>query len=131
MQTLDVDEPGLPDLQFVLMVLALCSSDLETLNVPPAVRRSVFDRCWVMLYDTPPPLAREERVLDLRQGDEQALHAMVAVIRTAFNECGIKQLMWDHPPSEPSQESTPAARPLVDRLQRIYPTSSDPQNHSS
>jgi hypothetical protein len=131
MQTLDVDQPGLPDLQFVLMVLALCSSDLDTLNIPHPLRRTVFDRCWSMLHDTPPPLAREERVLDLRQGDEQGLHAMVAVIRTALNECGITKLIWDHPPSEPSQESTPAARPLVERLQQLYPAPSDPTDHAS
>jgi hypothetical protein len=130
MQTLDVHQPGIPDLQFVLMVLALCSSDLDTLNIPPPVRRSVFDRCWAMLYDTPPPLVREERVLDLRQGDEQALHAMVAVIRTALNDCGITKLVWDHPPSEPSQESTPAARPLVERLQQLYPAPVDPTDHA-
>jgi hypothetical protein len=125
MQTLDVHQPGLPDLQFVLMVLALCTSDLDTLNVPAPVRRSIFDRCWAMLYDTPPPTKREERVLDLREGDELALHAMVEVIRAAFDECGIRNLTWDHPPSAPSQESTPAARPLVDRLQQIFPVRSD------
>ncbi len=131
MQSLDIHHPGLPDLQFVLMVLALCSSDLDTLNVPPAVRRSIFNRCWAMLYDTPPPLAREERLLDLRQGDEHALDAMVAVIRTALIECGITKLLWDHPPSEPSQESTPAARPLVERLQELFPAPSDPADHAS
>ena len=113
------------------MVLALCTSNLETLNVPPPVRRIVFDRCWAMLNDTPPPLAEEERVLDLRKGDEQALHAMVAVIRTALNEYGITRLMWDHPVSEPSQESTPAAGPLVERLQQLYPASSDPTDTAS
>jgi hypothetical protein len=125
MQTLDVHQPGIPDLQFVLMVLALCSSDLDTLNIPPPVRRSVFDRCWAMLYDTPPPTVREERVLDLREGDDLALHAMVEVIRSAFDEYGITNLTWDHPPSAPSQQSTPAARPLVDRLQQLFPARSD------
>ena len=38
MQTLDVENHGLPDLQFVLMVLALCTSELPTLNVPEPVR---------------------------------------------------------------------------------------------
>ena len=55
MQTLDVNHPGLPDLQFVLMVLALCSSELESLNIPESLRQSLFDRCWAMLHDEPPP----------------------------------------------------------------------------
>jgi hypothetical protein len=131
MQTLDVDSPGLPDLQFVLMVLALCSSDLETLNVPPAVRQNVFNRCWAMLHDIPPPTAKAERILDLRHGDEQALHAMVAVIRTALHESGITTLIWDHPASEPSQESTPTARPLIERLHQLYPAPADPTDDAS
>src|SRR5213080_1606721 len=80
MQTLDVNHPGLPDLQFVLMVLALCSSELESLNVPESLRVSLFDRCWAMLHDEPPPTQKEERVLDLREGHELALQAMVDVI---------------------------------------------------
>ena len=82
MQILDLNEHGLPDLQFVLMVLALCTSDLETLNVPEAARRTVFDRCWALMHDTPPPERREECVLDLRNGTALTLDAMVAVIKS-------------------------------------------------
>jgi len=59
MQTLDVDNPGLPDLQFVLMVAALCTADVPSLNVPEDVRRTVFDRCWALLHDTPITRFRE------------------------------------------------------------------------
>ena len=61
MQTLDVQNPGLPDLQFVLMVVALCTSGLPTLNLPQEVRETVFDRCWALLHDTPPPTEKEKR----------------------------------------------------------------------
>ena len=60
MQTLDVENNGLPDLQFVLMVLALCTSDLPTLNVPEPVRHTIFHHCWALLHDAPPPERREE-----------------------------------------------------------------------
>jgi len=125
MQTLDVNHPGLPDLQFVLMVLALCSSELESLNIPESVRVSLFDRCWAMLHDESPPTQKEERVLDLREGHELALQAMVDLIRSTLNERGITVLRWDHPPSAPSRKSTPEALPLVERVQRLYPASSD------
>ena len=125
MQTLDVNHPGLPDLQFVLMVLALCSSELESLNIPESLRVSLFDRCWVMLHDESPPTQKEERVLDLREGHELALQAMVDLIRSTLNERGITVLRWDHPPSAPSRTSTPEALPLVERVQQLYPASSD------
>jgi len=125
MQTLDVNHPGLPDLQFVLMVLALCSSELESLNVPESLRVSLFDRCWAMLHDEPPPTQKEERVLDLREGHELALQAMVDVIRSTLNERRITVLRWDHPPSPPSQKSTLEALPLVERVQLLYPASPD------
>ena len=88
MQTLDVHNSGLPDLQFVLMVLALCTSDLPTLNLPQEVRETVFDRCWALLNDTPPPTEREKRVLDLRQGEDVTLEALVQVIQNTFSEFG-------------------------------------------
>ena len=121
MQTLDVENNGLPDLQFVLMVLALCTSDLPTLNVPEPVRQTIFHRCWALLHDTPPPERREERVLDLRAGTDVTLEAMVETIRRALAEHGITRLTWDHPPSEPTRATTPEALPLVDRLQKLYP----------
>jgi len=125
MQRLDINHPGLPDLQFVLMVLALCSSELENLNMPDALRRSLFDRCWAMLHDDPPPAKKEDRILDLRQGDELALQAMVELIRSTLTEHGISQLTWDHPPSEPSRPTTPEALPLVERLQQLNPPPTD------
>ncbi|TKB55566.1 MAG: HU family DNA-binding protein [Nitrospira sp.] len=30
-------------------------------------------------------------------------------------------LTWDHPVSEPTHQSTPEAKPLIDRLGRLYP----------
>ena len=32
MQSLDIQNPGMPDLQFVLFVTALCTADLNTIN---------------------------------------------------------------------------------------------------
>ena len=125
MQTLDVENHGLPDLQFVLMVLALCTSDLPTLNVPEPVRQTIFHRCWALLHDAPPPERREERVLDLREGTDVTLEAMVEMIRNTLSEHGITRLTWDHPPSEPTRATTPEALPLVDRLQKLYPDPPD------
>jgi hypothetical protein len=125
MQSLNIHHPELPDLQFVLMVLALCSSELENLNMPDALRRSLFDRCWAMLHDDPPPTKKEDRVLDLRQGDELALQAMVELIRSTLTDHGITQLTWDHPPSEPSRPTTPEALPLVERLRQLNPPPTD------
>jgi len=125
MQSLDVREPGMPDLQFVLMVLALCTSDLSSLNVPEPLRNRIFDRCWALLHDSPPPTKREERVLDLRAGTEITLDAMVETIRSLLSEAGLARLTWDHPPSEPSRPSTPEALPLIQRLQQLYPEPPD------
>ena len=133
MQTLDIQNPGLPDLQFILMVLALSTSDLETLNVPLTVRETLFNRCWALLHETPPPKNKEERFIDLRQGNEVTLDAMMTVIRRTFEENNITQLTWDHPPSEPTKTTTPEAQPLVERLQKLYPSdpdSSTPDQHS-
>jgi hypothetical protein len=121
MQTLDIKNPGLPDLQFVLMVLALMTSDIESLNVPESVRDLVFDRCWALVHDTPPPTEKEQRVLDLRQGDEMTLEALVEVIGRILTDQGIQQLTWDHGPSEPTRSTTPEALPLVERLEKFNP----------
>lgn len=126
MQTLDVQNPGLPDLQFVLIVLALSTSDLDSLNIPVAVRETLFNRCWALLHETPPPTQKEERVLDLRQGDEVTLEAMVEVIQQTFQEEKITHITWDHPPSEPTRSTTPEAQPLVERLQKLYPAETIP-----
>lgn len=121
-----MQNPNLPDLQFVLMIAALCTCDLPSLNLPESLRREIFDRCWVLLHDSPPPSEPEKRKLDLRQGTELTLEAMVQTIRTMLGEAGIERLTWDHPPSEPRQSSTPAAQPLIDRLQKLYPAPTDP-----
>ncbi|NKB81329.1 MAG: hypothetical protein GKS05_05450 [Nitrospirales bacterium] len=130
MQTLDIQHPDIPDLQFVLLVLALTTSDIPTLNVSTPIRNLVFDRCWALMHDTPPPQVMEERILDLRQGDEVTLEAMVEVIRRTLNDHGLTRLEWDHAPSETTRESTPEAKPLVDRLQKLYPPPTEPQEES-
>lgn len=125
MQSLDVHRPNMPDLQFVLLVIALCTSRLPTLNVPESLRTAVFDRCWALTNDGPPPLRDEERVLDLRFGTEVTLEAMVETIRSLLTEAGIHMLTWDHPPSEPTRSSTPEALPLIEHLQKLYPKPPD------
>jgi len=116
MQTLDIHRPEMPELQFVLLVTALCTSRLTALNIPHALRTSIFDRCWVLIHDSPPPRRLEARVLDLRPWTEIAVEAMAETIRSGLTETGIHILAWDHPPSEPTQTSTPAAQILMDRL---------------
>ncbi len=125
MQSLDIHRPGMPDLQFVLLVSALCTSRLPTLNVPDPLRTMIFDRCWALIHDSPPPIRDEERVLDLRVGTEVTLEAMVETIRSLLTEAGISTLTWDHPPSEPTRPSTPEALPLIKRLHKLYPEPSD------
>ncbi len=130
MQTLDVNNPELPDLQFALTVVALCTSDIPTLNVPEDVRNTVFDRCWALLHQAPVPMEKALRVLDLRQGDEVTLEALVEVIRTTLTDCGYTQLTWDHQPSEPTQATSPEARPLIDRLQAWNPATPPPPDET-
>ena len=125
MQSLNIERPGMPDLQFVLMVLALCTSGLKTLNVPESLRDTLFDRCWALIHEGPPPTNPEERVLDLRAGTDLTLDAMAETIRGLFREAGIAQLTWDHPPSEPTRPRTPQAQPLIDRLQQFDPKRRD------
>ncbi len=126
MQILDINHSELPDLQFVLMVSALCTAEIPTLNVPEDVRRVVFDRCWALLHDAPPPTEKKQRVLDLREGDEVALDALVEVIRSTLNAQGYAQMTWDHGPSEPTQSTSPDAQPLIDRLQYWDPANPPP-----
>ncbi len=125
MQSLDIHRPGMPDLQFVLLVVALCTSRLSSLNVPESLQATIFDRCWTLVNDRPPPTKAEERVLDLRAGTDVTLEAMVETIRSLLTESGITTLRWDHPPSEPTRTSTPEALPLIERLQKLYPESPD------
>ena len=121
MHMLDVKRPDMPDLQFVLLVTALCTSGLTSLNVPEAVRITLFNRCWVLVHDSPPPQNPAERVLDLRLWTEVTLEAMVETIRGVLTEAGIRTLTWDRPPSDPIRISSPAARPLIDRVQHLVP----------
>ena len=131
MQRLDLSHPEIPDLQFVLMVVALCTSDLESLNAPISVRETVFNRCWALLHEEPAPVKKEDRVLDLMLGDEVMLEALVTVIRQTFEEHGFSELIWEHPPSEPSRESTPEVQSLVERIQKLYPPPDDVQPPSA
>jgi hypothetical protein len=121
MQTLDIDRPDMPDLQFVLLVTALCTSRLTSLNVSEVLRATIFNRCWILIHESPPPRRPEERVLDLRPWTEVTIDAMVEIIRVGLTEAGIRTLAWDHPPSEPTGTSTPEAQPPIERLDQLYP----------
>ncbi|MEO8046220.1 MAG: hypothetical protein ABI684_02965 [Nitrospirota bacterium] len=132
MPSLDIQNPGMPDLQFVLFVSALCTADLTACNVSPALRATMFDRCWALIHTEPSPIDPKERILDLRQGTELTLEACLSTIRSMLTDAGIRTITWDHPVSEPTHESTPAAKPLIDRLGRLYPEPPDivdPENH--
>src|SRR5215203_3112663 len=126
MQTLDIHRPGMPDLQFALLVTALCTSRLTALNVPDAVRARVFDRCWVLIHETLPPGRPEERVLDLRPWTELTLDAMVETIRSVLTDAGIQTLTWDHTPSDSAQMSP---QPLTDRSAQV--NYQEPETHSA
>lgn len=125
MQSLDISRPGMPDLQFVLMIAAICTSELTSLNIPVALRNTIFDRCWALIHEGPAPAEPEARVLDLRAGTDVTLEAMVETIRSLLTEAGITTVMWDHPVSEPTRPSTPEAKPLIDRLSQLYPEPPD------
>ena len=111
----------MPDLQFVLFVSALCTADLATCNVSPELRATIFDRCWALTHTEASPTDPKERVLDLREGTELTLEACLSTIRSLLADAGIRSLTWDHPVSEPTHQSTPEAKPLIDRLGRLYP----------
>jgi hypothetical protein len=121
MQTLDIHRPEMPDLQFVLFVTALCTSHLTTLNIPKSLRATIFNRCWTLIHESPPPGRPEDRVLDLRSWTELTVEAMVEIIRVVLTEAGIQTLAWDHAPSEPTRTSTPEAKPLIERFAQLYP----------
>ena len=110
MQTLDIHRPEMPDLQFVLLVTALCTSRLTILNIPNTLRTAIFDRCWVLIHESPPPRRAEERVLDLRPWTELTVEAMAETIRVGLTEAGIHTLAWDHAPASRDSTSTPEAR---------------------
>lgn len=120
----------MPDLQFVLFVIALCTSRLPSLNVPQDLRNTIFDRCWALVNSGPPPTTPEERALDLRGGTELTLEALMETIRGLFSDAGITTLTWDQPPSEPTRPSTPAVLPLIERLQQLHPPPAEPDDQS-
>ncbi len=121
MPSLDVEHPGMPELQFVLFVSALCTADLTTINVSKELRQTIFDRCWRLLHTEPPPTNLQDRVLDLREGTELTLEACASTIRSLLQEANISTLVWDHPVSAPRMNTTPEALPLIDRLGQLYP----------
>ena len=121
MPSLDIQNSGMPDLQFVLFVSALCTADLAMCNVSPEIRTTIFDRCWTLTHTEAPPTDPKERVLDLREGTELTLEACLSTIRSLLADVDIRTLTWDHPVSEPTHQSTPEAKPLIDRLGRLYP----------
>ena len=121
MPSLDVQNPDMPDLQFVLFVSALCTADLTTINVSQELRQTIFDRCWTLLHTEPPPTNPKERVLDLRGGTDLTLDACAATIRSLLLDAHIATLVWDHPVSEARMTTTPEALPLIDRLGQLYP----------
>ncbi|HMS82935.1 MAG TPA: hypothetical protein PKD12_04740 [Nitrospira sp.] len=132
MPSLNVNHPEMPELQFVLFVSALCTADLTTINVSQELRQTIFDRCWRLLHTEPPPTNPQERVLDLRGGTELTLEACASTIRSLLQEANISTLVWDHPVSAPSMNSTPEALPLVDRFGELYPDTTrgvDPSPH--
>lgn len=124
MPSLDIDHPEMPELQFVLFVSALCTADLATINISKELRQTIFDRCWRLLHTEPPPTNPQERVLDLRGGTELTLEACASTIRSLLQEANISTVVWDHPVSAPRMSSTPEALPLIDRLERLYPDTS-------
>jgi len=124
MPSLDIEHPGMPELQFVLFVSALCTADLTTINISKELRQTIFDRCWRLLHTEPVPTNPQERVLDLREGTELTLEACASTIRSLLQDANISTLVWDHPVSDPRMSSTPEAMPLINRLERLYPDTS-------
>jgi len=125
MPSLDIHNPGMPDLQFVLFISALCTSNIKTINLSDDLRKTIFDRCWALVNTGAAPTDPKERVLDLRHGTELTLEACLSTIRSLLTEAGIATLTWDHPVSDPTHDSTPAAKPLIDRLSQLYPGDPD------
>src|SRR5690242_7236739 len=126
MQTLDIHHPEMPELQFVLLVTALCTSRLTVLNIPYTLGTAMFDRCWVLIHESPPPRRTEARVLDLRPWNELTVEAMAESIRAGLVEAGLHTLAWDHQPSKPTYLNTPDTDIFIDRLTRLHPHPSEP-----
>ena len=124
MQTLDIHRPEMPDLQFALVVTALSTSRLIALNIPGTLRTTIFDRCWVLIHDSPPPGRPEERVLDLRPWSEMTLDAMAKPSAWPPHRGGHPH-DWPgiiHPASRQDQHAGGAA--FIDRLAHLYPQQS-------
>jgi hypothetical protein len=130
-QTLDIHRPEMPDLQFVLLVTALCTSRLTILNIPNPLRTAIFDRCWVLIHDSPPPRRAEARVLDLKPWTELTVEAMAETIRHGLTEAGIQTLAWDHAPDQLIQISTPATCIFIDRFSHLFPHPSEAKDAAS
>lgn len=130
MQTLDIHRPEMPNLQLVLLVTALCTSRLTTLNIPYSLRATIFNRCWTLIHESPPPGRPEDRVLDLRPWTELTVEAMVETIRGVLTQAGIQIVAWEHAPSEPTRTSTPEAKPLIERLAQLFPLSPEKSDSS-
>jgi hypothetical protein len=116
MQTLDIHHPEMPDLQFVLFAIALFTSRVTALNIPDTLRTAMFDRCWVLIHDSPPPRRADARVLDLMPWTQLTVEAMAEIIRAGLTEAGIHTLAWDHRHSEPTHTITREADIFIDRL---------------
>ena len=58
-------------------------------------------------------------------GTDLTLEACLSTIRLLLGEAGITHLVWDHPVSNPTHESSPAVQPLIDRLGQLYPDRPD------
>jgi len=126
MQSLDVNNPGMPDLQFVLFVTALCTADLHSINISEDLRQKLFDRCWALIHTGDPPTNPKERVLDLRGGTELTVEACASTIRSLLIAADIPILRWDHPVSPPTRDSSPEALPLIERIGQLYPDKTHP-----
>jgi hypothetical protein len=120
-QTLDIDRPEMPELQFVLLVTVLCTSGLVRCNVTQQLCSEIFDRCWTLIHENSPPTTAEKRVLDLRGWTEVTLDAMGETIRSMLGDAGIRTLAWEHAPSVTIRLSTPESQPLIERFQQLYP----------
>ena len=128
MQTLNIHRPDMPELQFVLLVTALCTSRLTALNIPDTLRAAMFDRCWVLIHDSPPPRRPEARVLDLASWTELTVEAMAETIRTGLVEAGINTLAWDDRPRDQTCSSTPQAQAAIEPP---YPSASETNKEAS
>ena len=120
MQTLHIHRSKMPDLQFVLVVTALCTSRLTDLNISDTLRATIFNRCWALIHENPPPCRPEDRILDLRPWTEITVEAMAETIRMALTEAGVSILAWDHAPSKPTQLNSTGAQLVIERLEQLH-----------